>query len=449
MISGSVGGYNAEYLSPKEQERFTFAKSKICGNKAVDVQNLEKSGMSSLVEALRRMQWMDVVTFTEVSYPDLVKAFFICLKSEADGSLVSTVKGTQIKIDYDLLHELFGVKTSGFSGIHFVNDEVKGLRIIGPVDVSGAVVEKMGQSIRSRNLKKSGFSVQDGIWSKTSVTEGEVIIGDFPEVQEQAAAAAVEEAAAAEQAAAVVQAAAVTVVASQAEVSKSPVVEMNSHSPEVQMEEGAAGTQQDVVMKEAPSQGEQSILEPEVSESVAEGHLEQIVLEDASAQGEQESVELPAPIQGEQVGIEEIPPPASVPVSEGTSASNINLEEPVIQQGKQKRVAHKRPRKSHRKVNLKPVMALLKAQGEILSSVQTSIQGILFLQGLVEFLLELLRADPQMFLGHQGLQLQGQQGLQLQGQQGHQLQGQQGHQLQGQQDHHLQSEKIKPKGKSP
>ncbi|MQM05602.1 hypothetical protein Taro_038414 [Colocasia esculenta] len=65
MISGSVGGYSAEFMSPKEQERFTFVKTKICGNKAVDVHNLEKSGMSSLVEALRRMQWLDVVTFTK------------------------------------------------------------------------------------------------------------------------------------------------------------------------------------------------------------------------------------------------------------------------------------------------------------------------------------------------------------------------------------------------
>ncbi|MQL92400.1 hypothetical protein Taro_025030 [Colocasia esculenta] len=291
----------------------------------------------------------------------------------------------------------------------------------------------MGQSIRSRNLKKSGFSVQDGIWSKSSVAEGEAIIGDIPEVQEEAA----EEAAAVDQAATtVVQAAAVPVVTSQAEGSVLPVVEIISHSPEIQMEEGAAGvadslpttlvasilrevldsipstsatskegghveeevmapghteiqsetiasveiqacTQQEVVMEEASSQGEQSILEPEVSKSVAEGHLEKVILEEAPAQGEQESVDLPAPIQGEQVGIEEIPPLASVPISEGPSASNINLEEPVIQQGKEKRVAHKRPRKSLRKVNLKPVMALLKAQGEVLSSVQTSVQGII------------------------------------------------------------------------
>ena len=46
------------------------------------------------------------------------------------------------------------------------------------VDLSGAVVEKMGQAIRSRNLKKSGFSVVKGVWSKASVAEGEVYIGD-------------------------------------------------------------------------------------------------------------------------------------------------------------------------------------------------------------------------------------------------------------------------------
>ncbi|MQL97077.1 hypothetical protein Taro_029771 [Colocasia esculenta] len=438
MIAGSVGGYSAEYLSPKEQERFTFVKTKICGNKAVDVQNLEKSGMARLVEALRRLQWMDVVTFNEVSFPDLVKAFYICLKSEADGSLVSSVKGIQIRITHELLRDLFGVKTSGFSGIHSVNDEVKGLGIIGPgfklkdgkldinqmsafnrllhfivcqiivprsatfssctradsdimfwaiqnkeinlaavmiermmfahaqiwetksklnvslpyahlltkifkhfgVDMSGAVAEKMGQSIRSRNLKKSGFSVVDGMWSKTSVAEGEAIIGDIPEDQEAAAEPADQAGGPDEE----------VMAAGHTEVQSESVADV-----EVQ-----AGTQQDVV------------------------------LEDAPARGEQLSVEVPAPIQGEQAGIEkpeneaipekaaptqEIPTPAKVDVSEGLSTT-INLEEPVTQQGKQKRVAHRRSRKGHRKVNLKPVMAMLKAQGEILASVQSSIQGI-------------------------------------------------------------------------
>ncbi|MQM06352.1 hypothetical protein Taro_039173 [Colocasia esculenta] len=284
------------------------------------------------------------------------------------------------------------------------------------VDLSGAVAEKMGQSIRSRNLKKSGFLVQEGVWSKSSVAEGEAVIGDFPEEQEaaveQAAAeeeveAAAEQAAAAEEEVEAAEQAAAEQEPAESAAVEVPIVECQS---EAQVEVGAAGvadslpttlvasilrevldsipstlatskeggcveeevvapshskvqseqvadveiqagTQQDVVMEEAPSQEEQSRVEPKESESVAEGHLEKVVLEEAPARGEHFSVEVPTSIQGEQ--------------------------EPVIQQGKQKRVALKRPRKSHKKINLKPIMALLKAQGEVLSSVQTSVQGII------------------------------------------------------------------------
>ena len=80
-VSGSLGGYSAEVLTPEQQERFTFVKTKVCGNKAVDVADLEKNGMRSVVEALIRMEWMGVTTFSEVSYPDLVKAFYVCLKT--------------------------------------------------------------------------------------------------------------------------------------------------------------------------------------------------------------------------------------------------------------------------------------------------------------------------------------------------------------------------------
>ncbi|MQL68752.1 hypothetical protein Taro_001053 [Colocasia esculenta] len=276
IIAGCLGGYSAEFLTPEEQERFTFVKTKLCGNKEVDVANLRKSGMSSLVELINQMQWTEISTFLEVSYPDLVKAFFVCMRTEEDGSLVSSVKGTLIRIDPELLKVLFNVKTSGFSGIHSEDAQVKGLGIIGPgfklrdgkidinqlsafnrllhfivcqilvprsatfssctkadsdmmywaiqnkeinmaavimermkfardqiwdtksklnvslpyahllikifkhfgVDFSGAVVEKMGQAIRSRNLKKSGFSVENGIWFKASVADGEAIIID-------------------------------------------------------------------------------------------------------------------------------------------------------------------------------------------------------------------------------------------------------------------------------
>ncbi|MQL78473.1 hypothetical protein Taro_010899 [Colocasia esculenta] len=274
VIADSLGGYSAEFLTPEQQERFTFVKTKLCGNKEVDVANLMKNGMSSMVDLINQMQWTGVSTFSEVSYPDLVKAFFVCLRTEEDGSLVSSVKGTLIRIDPELLKMLFDVKTSGFSGVHTVDAQVKGLGIIGPgfklrdgkldinqlsafnlllhfivcqilvprsatfssctkadsdlmywaiqnkeinmavvmmermkfardqiwdtksklnvslpyahlitkifkhfgVDLSGAVVEKMGQAIRSRNLKKIGFSVENGVWFKASVAEGEAII---------------------------------------------------------------------------------------------------------------------------------------------------------------------------------------------------------------------------------------------------------------------------------
>ncbi|MQM23439.1 hypothetical protein Taro_056503 [Colocasia esculenta] len=395
VISGSVVGYSAEYLSPEQQERFTFVKTKVCENKAVDVPNLEKNGMNSIAETLRRMQWMDIATFTEVSYPDLVKAFYVCLRSEADGSLVSSVKGIQIKVDHELLHMLFGVKTSGHSGVHTVNDQAKGLSIIRPgfrlrdgkldinqmtafnhllhfiicqimvprsatfstctransdmmfwviqqkeinmaevmmermkfahdqiwdtksklnvslpyahlltkifkhfgVNLSGAVVEKMGQFIRSRNLKKSGFSVQNGIWTKTSVAEGETIIGDVPEIPEEAADPPAE-----------LEGEAVAVSSEigglAEEEAMAPGHTENLTEVNVSFEVQTA-TQQEVIMEEVPSQGEPNARESQLSESVAEGLIEEIVLEEAPTQGEQENVEHNAPIQGEQIGNEE------------------------------------------------------------------------------------------------------------------------------------------------
>ncbi|MQM13566.1 hypothetical protein Taro_046491 [Colocasia esculenta] len=283
VIAGSLGGYSTEFLTPEQQERFTFVKTKLCGNKEVDVANLRKNGMSSVADLINQMQWTEVTTFSEVSYPDLVKAFFVCMRTEEDGSLVSSVKGTLIRIDPELLKMLFDVKTSGFSGVHTVDAQVKGLGIIGPgfklrdgkldinqltafnrllhfnvcqilvprratfssctkadsdmmywaiqnkeinmaavmmermkfardqiwdtksklnvslpdahlltkifkhfgVDLSGAVVDKMGQAIRSGNLKKSGFSVENGVWFKASVAEGEAIIDDASVVHQE------------------------------------------------------------------------------------------------------------------------------------------------------------------------------------------------------------------------------------------------------------------------
>ncbi|MQM12271.1 hypothetical protein Taro_045188, partial [Colocasia esculenta] len=64
------------------------------------------------------------------------------------------------------------------------------------IDLKGEAMEKMGQPILSRNLKKSGFSLVGSVWSKTSVEEGEAIISEAPEipvVQEEETAVRVEE----------------------------------------------------------------------------------------------------------------------------------------------------------------------------------------------------------------------------------------------------------------
>ncbi|MQM23604.1 hypothetical protein Taro_056670 [Colocasia esculenta] len=136
-----------------------------------------------------------------------------------------------------------------------------------------------------------------------------------------------------------------------------------------------------IEMEEAPSQVEPIGSEPQMSELVAEGHSEDIVLEEAPTLGEQENVVKSAPIQGEQeLGTEEAPsqgePIENAPVNKGPSTGHGEFEEPVPQR-KIKRVVHRRQGKGHRKVYLKPVMDILKAQGDILSSVQSSVQGIL------------------------------------------------------------------------
>ncbi|MQM06137.1 hypothetical protein Taro_038956 [Colocasia esculenta] len=148
--SSSVGGYSATFLTVDQLERFLAVKIKLCGNKVVDLKDLEKHGMQSVVEALQRLKWSGICTVSEPSYPHLTKALYTCLKTEEDGSLTSMVK----------------------------------------VEFKGELMEKMGQPIRTRNLKKSGFLLVESVWTKTSVAEGEAIIGEAseaPPVQEEVA----------------------------------------------------------------------------------------------------------------------------------------------------------------------------------------------------------------------------------------------------------------------
>ncbi|MQM06226.1 hypothetical protein Taro_039047, partial [Colocasia esculenta] len=101
--SGSVGGYNAAFLTKNQLEHYSAVKIKLSGNKAVDLEDLEKHGMLSVVEALQRLKWTGICTVSEPSYPHLEKAFYTCLKSEEDGSLTSMVKGHSL-VDSVVIH---------------------------------------------------------------------------------------------------------------------------------------------------------------------------------------------------------------------------------------------------------------------------------------------------------------------------------------------------------
>ncbi|MQL75723.1 hypothetical protein Taro_008100 [Colocasia esculenta] len=450
VIADSLGGYSAEFLTPEQQERFTFVKTKLCGNKEVDVANLRKSGMSSVVELINQMQWTEVTTFSEVSYLDLVKAFFVCMRTEEDGSLVSSVKGTMIRIDPELLKMLFNVKTSGFSGVHTVDAQVKGLGIIGPgfklrddkldinqlsafnrllhfivcqilvlrsatfssctkadsdmmywaiqnkeinmaavmmerikfsrdqiwdtksklnvslpyahlltkifkhfsVDLFGAVVEKMGQAIRFRNLKKSGFSEENGVWSKASVAEGEAIIDDTLVVHQEMGSAdmipelPVESVSAPAVGAAESSGPSIAEVQSESAVEEERVSVATSKFPEELAQIFAERRIEDILPEDIipvedplPSTVVASILSdiidsipftssaPEASgrvaeEAVASDHFDvqmedvPVELEHPAAQGD--SVMADAPIQGEQVSNEEDAPIEGEPSKEGS-----------------------------------------------------------------------------------------------------------------------------------
>ncbi|MQL79535.1 hypothetical protein Taro_011982, partial [Colocasia esculenta] len=149
----------------EDKERFTFVKTKVCGNKVVDIADLEKNGIHSVVEAMNRMQWMGITTLSENKDINMAAMMIERMRIARD-----QIWDTKSKLNVSLPYAHLLTKVFRHFGI----------------DLTGAVVEKMGQSIRSRNLRKSGFSVINGVWSKTSVAEGEAIIGDIPDVQEEA-----------------------------------------------------------------------------------------------------------------------------------------------------------------------------------------------------------------------------------------------------------------------
>ncbi|MQM08308.1 hypothetical protein Taro_041164 [Colocasia esculenta] len=192
--------------------------------------------------------------------------------------------------------------------------------------------EKMGQAIRSRNLKKSGFSLVAGVWNKTSVAEGEAIIGEAQEVQREVAVAA--------------------------EIPTGPGVQEQAAQEEAQVA--------------AAAEVEPEILVDPVTEVVGSGHLADVVMEEAPIQGEQEIF---------REGIVES-------ASDDANDDNVKLVARASSKGKEAapgiplltRRPHQRQKKKKLKVNLKPLVARMDEQGKILCYVQSDIQSIFISQ---------------------------------------------------------------------
>ncbi|MQL87320.1 hypothetical protein Taro_019858 [Colocasia esculenta] len=130
IIAGSLGGYSAEFLTPEQCATFSSCTKADSDMMYWAIQNKEINMAAVIMERMKfaRDQIWDTKSKFNVSLPYA-----------------------------HLLTKIFK---------HF------------GVDLSWAVVEKMGQAIRSRNLKKSGFSVESGVWFKASVAKGEAIIID-------------------------------------------------------------------------------------------------------------------------------------------------------------------------------------------------------------------------------------------------------------------------------
>ncbi|MQM08163.1 hypothetical protein Taro_041017 [Colocasia esculenta] len=235
------------------------------------------------------------------------------------------------------------------------------------ISVVGDVSEKMGQAIRSRNLRKSGFSLVNGLWTKTSMAEGEAIIGQPQEVQEERSKPH-------------------TIVASilrdVLESISSTQGEPERFSELVAPEAVASGHTDEIIMEEAPSQGEQAVAHEKIS------------VEDASIEGEQSIDEEAAP-QGQHT--------KSVPMD---NEEHVEFEEPIARaHSKRKRVAHKKPKEKQLNIQLKPVISRLNEQGKSLTSLQSDIQSILISQtsaaseiGALSTEVHSLRDDFKMFM---------------------------------------------------
>ncbi|MQM15603.1 hypothetical protein Taro_048550 [Colocasia esculenta] len=262
------------------------------------------------------------------------------------------------------------------------------------IDLKGELLEKMGQPIRSRNLKKSGFSLVGNAWTKISVVEEEE-----PPVPERR-----------------IENIAPDLIESIGR-STEDVIPPTVPAPAIiedLVAEGAAhieGELEDIHTEETPNVPEVEIAKKEshenlVAEVVAPGHTEDIQMIDAPAQGEPEILEEPD-IQGEHA--------ASAPADQFQeslvgSTSDDNVEPTVGSGGRGKgvapeiplltRKAHHRSRKKKIHVHMEPAIARLNAHGEILCSLQLEVTSIFLSQstgakdiGAVKSELQVMRSE--------------------------------------------------------
>ncbi|MQL81617.1 hypothetical protein Taro_014075 [Colocasia esculenta] len=258
-------------------------------------------------------------------------------------------------------------------------------------DVSSAIVEKMGQAIRSRNLTKSGFSVVNGVWTKTSVAEDEPILGEAQDVQHEAVAVESEGPSAVTGPAteeAVVPRDSQEVAANREVAMETPVAQENvAVADSVRSSEDPLPTSSvaSVLRQVLDSIHSTPVIQNTggslVEQIVASGHIEDSVLLGAPIQGEQGRIVEEAPIQGEQVIEKEAASQGAhsedTPVNEEHIEVLIEVEEQVERRSLSKKIAYGRQKKFLKKVHLKPILKRLDDQGEILTSVQSAVSSVI------------------------------------------------------------------------
>ncbi|MQM15167.1 hypothetical protein Taro_048107 [Colocasia esculenta] len=325
----------------------TEEKTKLCGNKAVDIADLEKNGMHNIVAEMERMKWTEIATFSKVSYPDLVKAFYVCLRTEADGSLTSSVKDTQAK-GLGIVGPEFRLKDgkldinqmNAFNRLlHFIVCQILVPRSATFSTCTKADSDMMFWAIQNKEINMA--------------KEEAVVATSVPLIQEESAAAA-DQPAAAE----ATTEESVVIGSLIGEIPPENILLVVGTFEELSPTTIVASILRDVLESISSTQGEPERFSESVApEAVASGHTDEIIMEEAPSQGEQAishvkiSVE-DAPIEGEQSIDEEAAPQGEH--TENVSMDNeehVGFKEPIARaHSKRKRVAHRKPKEKQLKI---------------------------------------------------------------------------------------------------